>query len=240
MIKDIVVNLGRARTIPPPITRISVADTFGAHMPGVAFVYEPVIPGSVIGGIPPELIESQRAETTRRRKAAIARFEQAAKRAGMSSETPHLDASIAGAADLFGRIARRFDLAVVGQADREKCGADGSAGRRRAVRIRPAGDHRAVYPESGPQARSRDGVLGRQPRRHPRHRRRHAVPANGQAGGDRHGRQQGRQERRSPRRRSRPASRPPRAEGRGQADHLAGYRRRPRRSCPTRRIPAPT
>ncbi len=30
-----------------------------------------------------------------------------------------LDASIAGAADLFGRIARRFDIAVVGQAQRE-------------------------------------------------------------------------------------------------------------------------
>ena len=31
-----------------------------------------------------------------------------------------LDASIAGAADLFGRIARRFDIAVVGQAQREQ------------------------------------------------------------------------------------------------------------------------
>ena len=31
-----------------------------------------------------------------------------------------VDASIAGAADLFGRIARRFDIAVVGQARREQ------------------------------------------------------------------------------------------------------------------------
>ena len=38
----------------------------------------------------------------------------------MSAETRLLDASIAGAADLFGRIARRFDIAVVGQAQREQ------------------------------------------------------------------------------------------------------------------------
>ena len=42
-----------------------------------------------------------------------------AKAAGVSAEPRIIDASIAGAPDLFGRIARRFDLAVVGQARRE-------------------------------------------------------------------------------------------------------------------------
>jgi nucleotide-binding universal stress UspA family protein len=39
---------------------------------------------------------------------------------GVSAETRMVDASVAGAADLFGRIARRFDVAVVGQARREQ------------------------------------------------------------------------------------------------------------------------
>jgi nucleotide-binding universal stress UspA family protein len=69
-----------------------------------------------MGGIPTDLIEAQREENTRAAKVATDRFEAAASRAGLSAEVRLLDASVAGAADLFGRIARRFDLAVVGQA----------------------------------------------------------------------------------------------------------------------------
>jgi nucleotide-binding universal stress UspA family protein len=79
-----------------------------------------VIPGSLLGGLPSDLIEAQREENSRTAKEAIARFESAAKAAGISAETRTLDASVAGAPDLFGRIARRFDLAVVGQARREQ------------------------------------------------------------------------------------------------------------------------
>ena len=56
-------------------------------MLGVAFVYDPVIPGSVMGGIPPEFIESQRAEAEKTANAAIARFETTAKRVGISYES---------------------------------------------------------------------------------------------------------------------------------------------------------
>jgi nucleotide-binding universal stress UspA family protein len=122
MIKDIVVNLGLADRDPVGDYAISVADAFGAHLLAVAFVYDPVIPGSVMGGIPPEFIESQRAESDKTASAAIARFEQAAKRVGISYETTKISASIAGAADQLGRLARRFDLAIVGQADRDQAG----------------------------------------------------------------------------------------------------------------------
>ncbi|MPZ39552.1 MAG: universal stress protein [Rhizobiales bacterium] len=121
MIKDLVVNLGGGAT--PDITAdyaISVAKTYGAHIVGVSFVYEPVIPGSLLGGIPTDLIEVQREENAKAAKAAVAYFETAARNASVSAETRLLDASIAGAADLFGRIARRFDIAVVGQAQREQ------------------------------------------------------------------------------------------------------------------------
>jgi len=122
MIKDIIVNLGLGDRDPAGEFAISVADAFGAHVLGMAFVYDPIIPGSVMGGIPPQFIEAQRAESEKAVRSAIARFEQAAKRVGVSYETRSVNASIAGAAERLGRLARRFDLAVVGQPDRDKTG----------------------------------------------------------------------------------------------------------------------
>jgi nucleotide-binding universal stress UspA family protein len=123
MIKDVVVNLtgGHPQDFAADYA-VSVAELFQAHIGGVAFVYEPVIPGTVLGGIPTDLIEVQREENARTANAAVARFDAAARRASLSFETRILDASVAGAADLFGRIARRYDLSIVGQA-RPKQGA---------------------------------------------------------------------------------------------------------------------
>ncbi len=120
MIKDIVVNLGLGERDHAGDFAITVADTFQAHVLGVAFAYEPIIPGTVMGGIPPEFIEAQRAESDKRARAATSRFEQAAKRAGISFESLIISASISGAADKLGRLGRRFDLVVVGQPEREK------------------------------------------------------------------------------------------------------------------------
>jgi nucleotide-binding universal stress UspA family protein len=119
MIKDLVVNLGLGTQDPAGEYAVSLGEVFEAHVLGIAVSYEPVIPGTVMGGIPPEIIESQRVESTKART-AIARFEQAAKRAGISAETRTISASISGAADQIGRIGRRFDLVVVGQPDRQK------------------------------------------------------------------------------------------------------------------------
>jgi len=120
MIKDIIVNLGLGAKDPAGDYAISVAEAFEAHVLGVAFSYEPVIPGSVMGSIPPEFLESQRAESDKKARDAVTRFEQAAKRAGISAETRILSASVSGAADQIGRLARRFDIAVVGQPEREQ------------------------------------------------------------------------------------------------------------------------
>jgi len=121
MIKDIVVNLtgGQSQEFASDYA-ISLAAGFGAHLAGIGFIYEPVIPGSLIGGMPTDLIEAQREENSRTAKEAVARFESAARAAGISAETRTVDASVAGGPDLFGRIARRFDLALVGQARREQ------------------------------------------------------------------------------------------------------------------------
>src|SRR5215475_1046536 len=121
MIKDVVVNLtgGHPQDFASDYA-ISVAGAFGAHIAGVGFIFEPVIPGTMLGGIPTDLIEVQREENSKAAKEAIARFEAAAKAANVSAETRMVDASVAGASDLFGRIARRFDIAIVGQARREQ------------------------------------------------------------------------------------------------------------------------
>jgi nucleotide-binding universal stress UspA family protein len=121
MIKDTVVNLsvGKSRDVAADYA-VSVADAFGAHVAGTAFAYEPVIPGTVMGGVPAELIEASLAESRKAAGDAIARFDQAAGRAGVSFESRVLDATLVGAADLFGRIARRFDLSVVAQAEPDK------------------------------------------------------------------------------------------------------------------------
>jgi nucleotide-binding universal stress UspA family protein len=124
MVKDIVVNLGLGAHDPAGDFAISVADTFQAHVLGVAFVYDPIIPGAVTGGIPPQFIESQRTDNEKAAHTAITRFEQAAKHAGVSYETLSISASISGAAERLGRLARRFDLAIVGQPEREKSAPD--------------------------------------------------------------------------------------------------------------------
>ncbi len=120
MIKDIVVNLGLGTHDPAGDYAISVAEAFGAHVLGIAVAYEPVIPGTVMGGIPPEIIESQRSESNQKARTAVSRFEQAVKRTGVLGETRTISASISGAADQIGRMGRRFDLVIVGQPERQK------------------------------------------------------------------------------------------------------------------------
>jgi nucleotide-binding universal stress UspA family protein len=120
MFKDVVVNIsGRGPRDFAAEYATSIAATFGAHVAGISFLYEPVIPDGTLGGIPVDLIELQREENSKVANAAVSRFEAGVKKAGISAETRILDATFGGAATLFAQIARRFDLAVVGQAQRE-------------------------------------------------------------------------------------------------------------------------
>jgi nucleotide-binding universal stress UspA family protein len=117
MIKDLVVNLSvDGRDVAGPFA-LSVAEAFGAHVAGIAFSYEPIIPPTVMGGVPAAYIDEQRAENDKAANDAAARFDEAARRAGVSFESRALGASVAGAAERFSAIARRFDLSIVGQAE---------------------------------------------------------------------------------------------------------------------------
>jgi nucleotide-binding universal stress UspA family protein len=123
MLKDVVVNLsvGAARD-PAADYAILLARTFDAHLAGIAFAYEPVLPAIVGGGIPESVIEEQREENDKAARTAVAQFEAASGAGGISWEVRTVAASLAGAADTFGEIARQFDLSVVGQSERDKVG----------------------------------------------------------------------------------------------------------------------
>ncbi|MGP0092418.1 MAG: universal stress protein [Xanthobacteraceae bacterium] len=123
MIKDVIVALSvREERDPAAEYAISFADFFGAHIAGISFAFEPVIPATVMGGIPADFIEMQRAESDKAARAATTRFDKAAIADGLSTETHVFDVSVAGAGDLFGRLARRFDISVVSQADPDRVG----------------------------------------------------------------------------------------------------------------------
>jgi nucleotide-binding universal stress UspA family protein len=118
MIKDIVVNLSLAESGGyAGDFAVSVASTVGAHLTGIAFVYDPIVPVAATGYVPPEVIETQQRDNEAAAKSAIDRFNAAAGRAGITTETTKLPASLASAGEEFGRIARRFDLAIVAQAE---------------------------------------------------------------------------------------------------------------------------
>jgi nucleotide-binding universal stress UspA family protein/uncharacterized membrane protein (Fun14 family) len=120
-IKDVVVNLGVGGVGSFAADyAVSVASALEVHLTGIAFVYDPVVPVAASGYIPPEVIETQQRDAQSAAKAAIDRFTAAASRNGIAAESAMLTASIAGAGDQFGLIARRFDLAIVGQAEPDK------------------------------------------------------------------------------------------------------------------------
>ena len=120
MIKDIIVNLSIGdRPSPVGDYAISIAAAFNAHLSGIAFVYDPIVPVSGAGYIPADVIEMQERENAAASKATLDRFTAAGKRAGIAAEPLTQSASLAGVGDQFSHLARRFDLAVVGQAEPE-------------------------------------------------------------------------------------------------------------------------
>ena len=120
MIKDIVVNLSVGEKPGPARDyAVSLAAAFDAHLAGIAFLYDPIVPVSGAGYIPANVIDAQERDNEQATRAALDQFNAACARAGVSAEPLTLSASYGGVGEQFGRIARRFDLAVVGQAEPE-------------------------------------------------------------------------------------------------------------------------
>lgn len=118
MIKDIVVSLSVAEGGDfVGDFASSVAAALDGHLTGIAFVYDPIVPIAATDYIPAEVIEAQQRDSAEAAKTALDRFSAAAARAGISADTAKLPANYADAGEQFGQIARRFDLAIVGQAE---------------------------------------------------------------------------------------------------------------------------
>ena len=126
MIKDIVVNL--------PLTTernattsfaTSLASSFNAHLSGIAFIYEPIIPVVEIGAaVSAKYIEEQQAEAKKLAQAAIDNFNFENRREAISSTAHCVETSDAGAPGRFAEFARCFDLAIVGQPKPDAPGMD--------------------------------------------------------------------------------------------------------------------
>ena len=67
-------------------------------------------------GVTASLIDACRTENRKAAQTAHEKFEEAAKRAGLSATSRVIEAGSASASDMFGRLARSYDLSVVAQA----------------------------------------------------------------------------------------------------------------------------
>jgi len=121
MIKNIVVNLSidTPRDVATEYA-VSLAGAFDAHLTGIGFAYEPVLPGSIFGAFAADVVDTHRAQSKEAAGVAKHKFDEAARRSGVAAESYLFDATMSGGADLFGRIARRFDLSVVAQSEPEQ------------------------------------------------------------------------------------------------------------------------
>lgn len=117
MIKDIVVKLSFDPSADHAAAyAISLAAAFEAHVTAIALAYEP--------DIMPDLNRQSarrflrvREENEEGASVAAAQFEKKAADAGVAAAARALTSTVSGGYDLFGSIARRFDLAVLGQDD---------------------------------------------------------------------------------------------------------------------------
>lgn len=116
MIKDIILHLEREKSRDSVRDyAISVAETFDAHLAGVAFGGIISIPSYIMPGLPPYIPEDWLKESNQLAAAAVERFEAAAKHSRLSVECKLDTECNSSPAGNFSAMARRFDLSIVMQ-----------------------------------------------------------------------------------------------------------------------------
>ena len=118
MFKDIIVNLsaGKSGKMVGDYA-ISVASRLEAHITGIAIAFVPNIQRAGTAYLSVEKIEALQRDHEAAAETIVEWFAAATASAGISAEKRILRANMSDAADQFGRIARRFDLAIVGQVE---------------------------------------------------------------------------------------------------------------------------
>jgi len=119
-VKDIVVKLETESRDPAGDYAISMAESVGANLVGIAFAYEPAVPAYVSAELPDDLIARARAERERQARAAIDRFERAAVPSVVSLEHHLYQSTQADAPDLFSWLGRRSGLSVAMQSEPDR------------------------------------------------------------------------------------------------------------------------
>jgi nucleotide-binding universal stress UspA family protein len=119
MIKDIVVNLsvGKPRDVAGEFA-VSTATLFSAHLSAVAFAHEPPI-GSVSDYVSGSILNTYRAQQKGNAERAEQGFKDRARLTGIAYDTRILTNTVADAADIFGGIARNYDISVIAQGQPE-------------------------------------------------------------------------------------------------------------------------
>lgn len=126
MIRDIVVKLGFDPAADHAAAyAISLAAAFEAHVTGIALAYEPDIMPDLSGQGARRFLRL-REENEDSASAAAAQFEKKAADAGVAVVARAVTSTVSGGYDVFGRIARRFDLAVIGQDDPDQAVSEAS------------------------------------------------------------------------------------------------------------------
>jgi nucleotide-binding universal stress UspA family protein len=121
MIKDVVTSLaiGGSRDVAADFA-LSVAGTFEAHLTGIAFTYEPLIPIADMSTIPSDVIDTLRFQSRNAAQSAVSRFNESCRGITVAAAASTIEATMEEAPEQFTAIARRFDLSVIAQPQPDK------------------------------------------------------------------------------------------------------------------------
>ena len=116
MIKDVLVSIdvGNESNLVAQFA-ISIALKFKAHITGVAFIYEPTKEFLFKTRLTERFQEQLHFEIEENASSAVARFERAIQGVGLSTASHLVRQQLLQRPETFGRIARYFDLVVLGQ-----------------------------------------------------------------------------------------------------------------------------
>ena len=117
-LKDLLVQVDGSRSGPARYeAAIRLAQDHRAHLTGLCLGVEPPIPATIMGMVPPDIIESQHQAIKEEAEAAAASFRLAVEKAGLSGECRTVQGFAFDAVDVFVEHARHVDLAILEQSD---------------------------------------------------------------------------------------------------------------------------
>jgi len=123
MLKDVLLNLSVGTNEDGARDyAISFARQFDVHLVGVAFAVEPIELALIVENGPPEWFDQLMREAEAAADAAVTAFNEAIRGSGVLAEARRITTTVAGCTDLFGQMARRYDVSIIRQTDPDEVG----------------------------------------------------------------------------------------------------------------------